>query len=180
MSEVAQRAGLSQQMVSYVERQLRNPTLDTMLRLADALEINATDMLRAAHQNTRAPSSSTGKKMPSKKNEPVSHRFIPALGEATPALNPEHTAAIKRWTHDILRLPEDAVVTVNEIPCADTGCPLVETAVAVFDTTGTRLWKFTRPRVAVTKLMLQQTLATPPDAPASKPSIPGGISRPSV
>ena len=33
--------------------------------------------------------------MPSKKNEPVSHRFIPALGEATPALNPEHTAAIK-------------------------------------------------------------------------------------
>ena len=90
------------------------------------------------------------------------HRFIPAPGEATPEINPEHTAAIKRWTRDVLRLPDDAAVTVSEIPCADIGCPLVETAVAVFDPAGTRLWKFTRPRVAVTKLMLQQTLATPP------------------
>lgn len=90
------------------------------------------------------------------------HRFIPAPGEATPELNPEHTVAIKRWTRDILCLPENTVVTVCEMPCADSGCPLVETAVAVFDTTGPRLWKFTRPRVAVTKLMLQQTLATPP------------------
>ncbi len=90
------------------------------------------------------------------------HRVIPVAGEAPPAINPEHTAAIKRWTREILRLPDDAVVTVGEIACADAGCPLVETAVAVFDATGARLWKFTRPRVAVTKLMLRQTLATPP------------------
>ncbi len=90
------------------------------------------------------------------------HRFIPAPGEATLAINPKHTTAIKCWTREILHLPEDTVITVSEISCADAGCPLVETAVAVFDATGTHLWKFTRPRVAVTKLMLQQILATAP------------------
>ena len=90
------------------------------------------------------------------------HRFIPEHGATERSLNPEHTAAIKRWTSDILHLPADSVVTVNEIACADAGCPLVETAVTVFSETGARLWKFTRPRVAVTKLMLQQILATPP------------------
>lgn len=39
MTEVAVRAGLSQQMVSYVERGLRSPTLETLVRLADAIEI---------------------------------------------------------------------------------------------------------------------------------------------
>ncbi|RRJ96209.1 XRE family transcriptional regulator [Opitutaceae bacterium TAV4] len=48
MSEVAWRAGLSQQMVSYVERGLRMPTLDTLLRMADALEINLRKIIRKA------------------------------------------------------------------------------------------------------------------------------------
>jgi len=90
------------------------------------------------------------------------HRFIPEPGSPAPSLNPEHTAAIKRWTRELLGLPADAVVSVHETACADTGCPLVETVVAVFDDSATRTWTFTRPRVAVTKLMLQQTLATPP------------------
>ncbi|HTJ77396.1 MAG TPA: hypothetical protein VL357_00205 [Rariglobus sp.] len=97
------------------------------------------------------------------------HRFIPdpdGLTDST--LDPAHTAAIKRWTRDVLRLHEDAVITVSEIPCADAGCPLVETAVTVFDEAGTRLWKFTRPRIAVTKLMLRQTLATPPAHTAAR------------
>lgn len=95
------------------------------------------------------------------------HRFIPEPGEemAAPSLNPEHTAAIRRWTRDVLRLPDDTVVTVADTPCRDPGCPLVETVVTVFDATGTRAWAFTRPAVAVTKLMLQQTLATPPRTP---------------
>lgn len=97
------------------------------------------------------------------------HRFIPEPGAPRlPAPDPEHTAAIKRWTREILGLTDDAtVVTVSEIACADAGCPLVETAVTVFDSAGTRLWKFTRPRVAVTKLMLRQTLSTPPARTAS-------------
>lgn len=46
MSAVAQRAGLSQQMVSYVERQMRMPTLDTLLRIAEALGIKLSTIIR--------------------------------------------------------------------------------------------------------------------------------------
>ena len=48
MTETAQRAGLSQQMVSYVERGLRNPTLDTMLRISDALDVDLADVIKRA------------------------------------------------------------------------------------------------------------------------------------
>jgi transcriptional regulator with XRE-family HTH domain len=40
MNRVAQHAGLSQQMVSYVERGIRLPSLDTVLRIAEALQID--------------------------------------------------------------------------------------------------------------------------------------------
>ena len=40
MTAVAEGAGLSQQMVSYVERRLRQPTVDTLLRLAQALRLD--------------------------------------------------------------------------------------------------------------------------------------------
>jgi len=91
------------------------------------------------------------------------HRFIPDPQDANaaPRVNPEHTAAIKRWTAELLRLGDDAVVSVMETACADPGCPLVETVIAVFDASGTRRWKLTRPRAAVTKLMIQQALGTP-------------------
>ena len=48
MNLVAERSGLSQQMVSYVERQMRNPTLETLLRIAAAIEIDLVDVLRKA------------------------------------------------------------------------------------------------------------------------------------
>lgn len=48
MSVLAERAGLSQPMVSYVEREMRKPTLDTLLRIADAMEIDLVDILRQA------------------------------------------------------------------------------------------------------------------------------------
>ena len=48
MNQVAERAGLSQQMVSYVEREMRNPTLETMLRIAAAIEIDPVEVLRRA------------------------------------------------------------------------------------------------------------------------------------
>jgi len=48
MTLVAERAGLSQQMVSYVERGLRNPTLDTLLRITEVLEIDITSVLSRA------------------------------------------------------------------------------------------------------------------------------------
>jgi transcriptional regulator with XRE-family HTH domain len=48
MNSVAKKAGLSQQMVSYVERGLRNPTLDTLLRMTNALNINLSDLINRA------------------------------------------------------------------------------------------------------------------------------------
>jgi hypothetical protein len=95
------------------------------------------------------------------------HHFIPLddLATSERTLNPEHATAIKRWTREFLHLPDDTVVTVNELACRDPGCPLVETVVVVFDADGRkRRWRFTRPNIAVTKLMVQQTLATPPEA----------------
>jgi hypothetical protein len=89
------------------------------------------------------------------------HRFIPESGATDLSLNPEYTAAIKRWTRETLALADEAVVSVMESPCRDEGCPLVETVIAVFDKNGTRTWRLTRPRAAVTKTMIRQTLGAP-------------------
>ena len=40
MERLAEKAGLSKGMVSLVERGLRNPTLDTFVRLARALDLD--------------------------------------------------------------------------------------------------------------------------------------------
>jgi len=48
MTVVGERAGLSQQMVSYVERGMRNPTLDTLLRITSVLEIDLADVIKRA------------------------------------------------------------------------------------------------------------------------------------
>lgn len=48
MNLVAERAGLSQQMVSYVEREMRNPTLETLLRIAAAIGVDLAEVLRRA------------------------------------------------------------------------------------------------------------------------------------
>lgn len=44
----AKRAGLSRQMVSYVEQEERNPSLETLLRIADILEIPLDTIIRRA------------------------------------------------------------------------------------------------------------------------------------
>ena len=50
MNLVAERAGLSQQMVSYVEREMRSPTLETLLRIAAALKIDLAKVLQTAQK----------------------------------------------------------------------------------------------------------------------------------
>ncbi len=45
---LAERAGLSRQMVSYVEQQERNPTLETLLRITNALGIRLADVIARA------------------------------------------------------------------------------------------------------------------------------------
>jgi DNA-binding phage protein len=53
MNQVAERAGLSQQMVSYVEREIRNPTLETLLRVTAAIGINLAAVIQRAQKRTR-------------------------------------------------------------------------------------------------------------------------------
>ena len=45
---IAKRAGLSQPMIGYVERGLRNPTLETVLRMADALDLDFSELVKLA------------------------------------------------------------------------------------------------------------------------------------
>lgn len=48
MTVLAQQAGISQQMVSYIERGMRNPSIDTLLRIADVLEVDFSEVMRQA------------------------------------------------------------------------------------------------------------------------------------
>lgn len=48
MTRLAEEAGISQPMVSYVERGMRNPTLDTLLRIANVLEVDLWKVIRTA------------------------------------------------------------------------------------------------------------------------------------
>ncbi len=50
MTALAARAGLSQQMVSYVERGIRNPTLETLLRMTGALGVPLGKMITKAEK----------------------------------------------------------------------------------------------------------------------------------
>jgi len=50
MNLVAERAGLSQQMVSYVEREMRSPTLETLLRITAAMKIDLAKVLKMAQK----------------------------------------------------------------------------------------------------------------------------------
>lgn len=48
MTRVAEGAALSRQMVSYVERGLRVPTVDTLLRITRVLNIDAAEVISRA------------------------------------------------------------------------------------------------------------------------------------
>ena len=48
LAAVAAKAGLSYQMVGFVEKETRNPTLDTLLRISDALEIDLPKVIERA------------------------------------------------------------------------------------------------------------------------------------
>jgi transcriptional regulator with XRE-family HTH domain len=50
MTRLAEQSGLSQQMVSYVERGMRNPTLDVLLRMSEALEIRFDGIMGRAYE----------------------------------------------------------------------------------------------------------------------------------
>ena len=47
---VSQHSGVSQSMLSLVERGLRNPTLELMLRIADGIGVNLSEVLKKAQR----------------------------------------------------------------------------------------------------------------------------------
>src|SRR3954463_686810 len=106
------------------------------------------------------------------------HNFVPRSDDdatTEPAAQLEHTLAIKKWTREYLRLDPNAIVAVSEFPCVDPGCPLLETVIVVLDQEGSRRWRMNRSRYAVTKLLVQQVLATPaqdPTLPSDEPREP--------
>lgn len=51
MNALAERAGLSQQMVSYVERGMRKPTLDTLFRMSAALDVGLSTVIERASKS---------------------------------------------------------------------------------------------------------------------------------
>jgi transcriptional regulator with XRE-family HTH domain len=57
MNAVASRAGLSHSMISRVERELRKPTLDTLLRITGAMSIELWPLIKRAEQLARAAQS---------------------------------------------------------------------------------------------------------------------------
>ena len=51
--ELAPKAGLSASTLSVIERELRNPTLDTLLRIAGVLEVELGELLIQASAEVR-------------------------------------------------------------------------------------------------------------------------------
>jgi len=54
LNSVAEKAGLSRQTVTFVEQELRNPTLETLLRLTTAPGIDLENIIASARRNVRA------------------------------------------------------------------------------------------------------------------------------
>ena len=50
LAAVAAKAGLSYQMVGFVEKEQRNPTLDTLLRITQALELDLPEVIKKAQK----------------------------------------------------------------------------------------------------------------------------------
>jgi transcriptional regulator with XRE-family HTH domain len=47
---VAERSGLSEQTIGYVERGLRHPSLETVVRMASALKVDLGDVIKQAYK----------------------------------------------------------------------------------------------------------------------------------
>jgi transcriptional regulator with XRE-family HTH domain len=50
MNALAERAGLSRQMVSYIEKEERNPTVDTLLRITEVLGVQLEQIIQRARK----------------------------------------------------------------------------------------------------------------------------------
>jgi transcriptional regulator with XRE-family HTH domain len=53
MNALAERSGLNQSAISLIERGLRSPNLDTLLRIAEALEVELGSLIEAATDHVK-------------------------------------------------------------------------------------------------------------------------------
>lgn len=53
MNRLAEKSGLSQSMISLLERGMRSPTLETLLRVAIALDVDLSELLKKASRRTK-------------------------------------------------------------------------------------------------------------------------------
>jgi len=73
---------------------------------------------------------------------------------------PEAIGRIKSCVLDVLALPAETALTVNEIACLDPACPGVETVILVMEPgRKTRAYKIARALDAVTKQDIRNALA---------------------
>ena len=50
LNALAARAGISYQIISYIEREMRTPKLDTLFRITTALGVDLVDLIRRAER----------------------------------------------------------------------------------------------------------------------------------
>jgi len=50
LTQIGVAAGLSQQSVSYIERKLRTPNVDTLFRIATAMDLKLSELIQQAEQ----------------------------------------------------------------------------------------------------------------------------------
>jgi len=66
--------------------------------------------------------------------------------------NVEAIARVKEWVREVMGLPEDVVVMVTELHCAEDDCPDVESVIAVLGEPGkARKHKLLKPLADVTR-----------------------------
>jgi hypothetical protein len=52
-----------------------------------------------------------------------------------------YTARIKRWVRELFALSDEATVMVTELRCSESGCPPLETMIAILNESGNRQYK---------------------------------------
>jgi hypothetical protein len=78
-----------------------------------------------------------------------------------PISQPTNNAAtVKAWAREALRIGDDTTILLSELACTEPGCPPVETVVAVFAATTTKV-TIHKPLHEITQTDIHAALAAP-------------------
>jgi hypothetical protein len=83
---------------------------------------------------------------------------------ARPPRRPPQLSALKQAVRHLLGVDDDTTVMVQQLTCAEPGCPPLETVIAVLPPDGpARRWTLHRPAEQVTEDDLRALLTTAPE-----------------